>query len=42
MKKVLIIILTLFTTNVFAQNVGIGTTTPDASAMLEINAANRG
>lgn len=31
-----------FTTSLHSQNVGIGTTTPDASAMLEIEATNKG
>src|SRR5258708_1778683 len=42
MKKLLTVGLILFSINGFAQNIGIGTLTPDASAMLEINASSRG
>ena len=34
--------LCLLTANTFAQNVGIGTLTPDASAQLEINSSTKG
>ena len=44
MKKSLILSLLLFvlTKNSFAQNVGIGTTTPNPSALLEVNSTTRG
>ena len=44
MKKIVVAItLLLVITNIaFAQNVGIGTTTPDASAILELKATNKG
>ena len=42
MKKYLLILLCLLTANIFAQNVGIGTLTPDASAQLEINSTTKG
>ncbi|XOV67948.1 MAG: hypothetical protein ACFHU9_02015 [Fluviicola sp.] len=42
-KSLLILVNSLFvSTFMFAQNVGIGTNTPDASAKLEIDDANRG
>src|ERR1700687_1286332 len=36
------IIAILFVASSFAQNVGIGTTTPNASSILEIRASNKG
>ncbi len=43
MKKILILVLLfIFANNIFAQNVGIGTTTPNASAMLDVAATNKG
>jgi trimeric autotransporter adhesin len=43
MKKLLFqVLLPFFVTTAVAQNVGVGTTTPNASAMLEINAGNKG
>ena len=44
MKKILFILLLLavYCINVHAQNVGIGTATPDASAMLDIKASGKG
>jgi hypothetical protein len=43
MKKLLFFTLSFFFAgNLIAQNVGIGTTTPSASAMLDISATNKG
>ncbi len=42
MKKIATLLSLLFSLCSFAQNVGIGTSTPAASAMLEINASNKG
>jgi trimeric autotransporter adhesin len=43
MKKIFFFTLvTFFANNIIAQNVGIGTTTPNASALLDITAANKG
>ena len=42
MKKYLLILLCLLTVNAFAQNVGIGTLTPDASAQLDISSISKG
>jgi trimeric autotransporter adhesin len=42
MKTKLLFALCLISAGTFSQNVGIGTTTPDASALLEINASNKG
>ncbi|RLD64871.1 MAG: hypothetical protein DRI84_07995, partial [Bacteroidetes bacterium] len=44
MKKLILtlIAITVFTTVGFAQNTGIGTTTPDASAKLEISSTTKG
>jgi hypothetical protein len=42
MKKLIILLLLTASINTEAQNVGIGTTTPNASAMLEVNSTNRG
>ena len=43
MKKVLPFIIALLSAgNLFAQNIGIGTTTPNTSAMLDIIATNKG
>ena len=44
MKKIIFILLLLLVTHQWltAQNIGIGTRTPDSSAMLEINSSNKG
>lgn len=44
MKKLLLSVITILTAaNMFAQqNVGIGTTTPDASAVLDLAATDKG
>ena len=43
MKKLLFFTLVIICTNeIIAQNVGIGTTTPNASAILDISASNKG
>ena len=42
MKQFLFCVAVLFSATGYAQNIGIGTLTPDASAMLEISAANKG
>lgn len=43
MKKLLsLVIPVLFNSVSFAQNIGIGTTTPNASAILKIKAASKG
>ena len=43
MKKIHFIILAIiFANNVIAQSIGIGTVTPNASAMLDISATNKG
>ena len=43
MKKIICFTLFLFfVSNLIAQNVGVGTATPNASAMLEISAGNKG
>jgi hypothetical protein len=42
MKKYLLILLAFFSTNAFAQSIGIGTTTPDASALLDIRSNGKG
>ena len=43
MKKILLIILLFnFANNIFAQNIGIGTATPNPSAMLDVTATNKG
>jgi streptogramin lyase len=43
MRKILPILLSLFFfQHAFTQNVGIGTTTPDASARLEVNSSSQG
>jgi hypothetical protein len=43
MKKVYSLLgILFFAGNVFAQNVGIGTTTPNASALLELQSTNKG
>lgn len=43
MKKMLLSIALLFAINIaFTQNVGIGTTTPNASAVLDVAATNKG
>ena len=41
-NKLIISVLFLLSQQLAAQNVGIGTTTPDASALLDITAANKG
>jgi trimeric autotransporter adhesin len=43
MKKIIFLAAVFFFANkLMAQNVGIGTVTPNASAMLEISAGNKG
>ena len=44
MKKILTLVLVtaFFTNSMHAQNVGIGTTTPNSSALLDITAGNKG
>ena len=44
MKKLLLVYFTTVTTclQLVAQNVGIGTTTPDASAILDVTATDKG
>jgi hypothetical protein len=44
MKKIILLVAVLLTSiaNLVAQNVGIGTTTPDASALLELKATTKG
>ena len=44
MNKQLLLLLPciLFVMNIYAQNVGIGTVTPHASAQLEINSVTKG
>ena len=43
MKKLILLALTwLISTLLYAQNVGIGTTTPHANAILEVNSTNKG
>ena len=43
MKKLILLVLTAFSTIFsYAQNVGIGTTTPDSSAQLEVHSTNKG
>ena len=43
MKKIsLVIVLMLFATSLFAQNVGIGTSNPNESALLDLNSTNKG
>ena len=41
MKHILIALMLLFTSTIFAQ-VGVGTTTPEASAMLEVKSTSKG
>ncbi len=43
LKKILILVpLFILTNNLMAQNVGIGTTAPDAGALLDITSTNKG
>ena len=42
MKKLILLVLILFKTAVLNAQTGIGTTTPDASAKLEVNSSNKG
>ena len=42
MKYLLVLIFALITTFAYTQNVGIGTTTPNASAVLDVNSFNKG
>lgn len=42
MKKYLLFIAVFLSHAVFAQNVGIGTTTPDSSAALDVHSTNKG
>ncbi len=42
MKKIIILLAMLFSVTCYAQNVGIGTLTPDASAQLHISSTNKG
>ena len=43
MKKIFLFLLAFFfTVHIIAQNIGIGTSTPNTSAMLDITATNKG
>ena len=42
MNKFLLVISVLLCSLSYSQNVGVGTTTPNASAALDINSANKG
>jgi hypothetical protein len=42
MKQFITLLAVLFSATVFAQNVGIGTTTPDANAQLDVSSINKG
>lgn len=43
MKKILLqVLLSFFVSSAVAQNVGVGTATPNASAMLDVTSANKG
>jgi hypothetical protein len=42
MKQIITILIILFSATTFAQNVGIGTLTPDASAQLHISSTTKG
>ncbi len=42
MNKLYILAIVLFTNNIFAQNVGIGTTSPNANAMLDVTSTAKG
>jgi hypothetical protein len=42
MKKIIILFAVLFSAKIFAQNVGIGILTPDASAQLHISSTTKG
>ncbi len=42
MKQLTTLLAVLFSANVYAQNVGIGTTTPATSALLDINSTSKG
>lgn len=42
MKKLITILFLFVCVNSFAQNVGIGTTTPDANAQLDVSSTNKG
>ena len=41
-KHLLTLVFLIILTGAYAQNVGIGTTTPNASALLDLNSTNRG
>ena len=41
-NKIIVLLAILFSQQLIAQNVGIGTVTPNTSAMLEISAGNKG
>jgi len=41
-NKIIVLLACLFSQQLMAQNVGIGTTTPDVSAQLDISASNKG
>ena len=40
--KISLILIQLFSSNIYAQNVGIGTSNPDASAMIDITSLTKG
>lgn len=42
MRKLLLLALLLFTSTIFAQNVGIGTNKPDESAILDLKSTSKG
>ncbi len=42
MKKIIATLLTIYSINSMAQNVGVNTTTPDASAVLDVTSTNKG
>jgi len=43
MKKIIVVLFVLYCNSIFSQNnVGIGTTTPDANAILELNSTSKG
>ena len=42
MKKIILVSISIFSISSFFSQVGIGTTSPDASAALEISSTNKG